>query len=107
MVGDALELAHRLPRLWDLARDGRVPVWRARLVARETRDLTPEAAAYADRLIAATPARINQVNPARLVQEARLYFDPDRALADEEAALMNGVSGCAATRAPRAPPTSR
>jgi hypothetical protein len=38
-------------------------------------------------LIAATPAKINQVRAERLVQEARLYFDPDRALADEEEAL--------------------
>ena len=42
---------------------------------------------FADRLIAATPRRIGQVKAAQLVQEARLYFDPDRALADEEAAL--------------------
>ena len=33
------------------------------------------------------PARIGQVQAARLVQEARLYFDPDRAVADEEEAL--------------------
>ena len=46
-----------------------------------------EAALFADRLIAATPRRIGQVQAARLVQEARLYFDPDRALADEEEAL--------------------
>ena len=46
-----------------------------------------EAALFADQLIAATPRRIGQVQAARLVQEARLYFDPDRALADEEEAL--------------------
>ena len=62
-------------------------MWRARLIARETTDLSPEAALFADRLIAATPTRIGQVQAARLVQEARLYFDPDRALADEEQAL--------------------
>ncbi len=87
LVGDALELAHRLPRLWDLVRELRVPAWRARGIARETRDLSADAALFADRLIAATPDRIGLVNAARLVQEARLYFDPDRAIADEEAAL--------------------
>ena len=66
---------------------GAVPVWRARLIARETTDLSIEAALFADRLIAATPTRIGQVQAARLVQEARLYFDPDRALAEEEQAL--------------------
>ncbi len=86
-IGDALELRHRLPRLWDLTRDGKVPAWRARLVAQHTRDLSMEAAAFADRLICATPDKLSQVDIPRLVQEARLYFDPDRAVADEEEAL--------------------
>ena len=87
LVADALELAYRLPRLWERVLAGEVPVWRARLIARETTDLSVKAALFADRLIAATPRRIGQVQAARLVQEARLYFDPDRALADEEEAL--------------------
>ena len=87
LIADALELACRLPRLWDLVQAGAVPAWRARLIARETTDLSVEAALFADRLIAATPTRIGQVHAARLVQEARLYFDPDRAIADEEEAL--------------------
>ena len=62
-------------------------MWRARLIARETTDLSLEAALFADGLIAAMPRRIGQVKAAQLVQEARLYFDPDRALADEEEAL--------------------
>ena len=87
LIADALELDHRLPRLWNRVVAGEVPVWRARLIARETTDLSQQAALFADRLIAATPRRIGQVHAARLVQEARLYFDPDRALADEEEAL--------------------
>ena len=69
------------------SRSCRVPVWRARLIARETRDLSLEAAAFADRLISATPEKIGSVLAGKLVQEARLYFDPDRAIADEEEAL--------------------
>ena len=87
LIADALELAHRLPRLWDLVLDLRVPAWRARAIAHETRGLCPEAALFADRLIAATPEKIGSVDAVRLVQEARLWFDPDRAIADEEAAL--------------------
>ncbi len=45
------------PRLWDLVLAGEVPVWRARLIARETIDLSVEAALFADRLIAATPTQ--------------------------------------------------
>ncbi|MEO5652805.1 MAG: DUF222 domain-containing protein, partial [Marmoricola sp.] len=104
LLGDALELAHRLPRLWALVQDLAVPAWRARLIARETRDLGLDAVRFADRLIAAVPDKIGSVNAARLVQEARLYFDPDRAIADEDAALARrgvwsrpGVAGPATT----------
>src|SRR6188768_1748695 len=38
LLADALELAQRLPRLWKQVLTGAVPVWRARLVARETPD---------------------------------------------------------------------
>ena len=87
LIADALELAYRLPKLWNRVLAGEVPVWRARLIARETTDLSVKAALFADQLIAATPRRIGQVKAAQLVQEARLYFDPDRAIADEEEAL--------------------
>lgn len=87
LLADALELTYRLPRLWEHVLAGRVPVWRARQISRETHDLCPDAVAFADRLIAATPTRIGLVNAARLVADARLYFDPDRAVAEEEAAL--------------------
>src|ERR1700712_1738556 len=87
LMGDALELHYRLPRLWDLVQGGQIPPWRARMVAALTKDLCVDAALFADRLIAATPERVSQVNAARLVQEARLYFDPDRAVDEEQQAL--------------------
>src|SRR3954447_21602964 len=86
-MADALELVYRLPRLWELVEAGVVPVWRARAISRETQDLSVEAVAFADRLICATPSKMGLVDAARLVQEARLYFDPDRAVADEEEEL--------------------
>src|SRR3954453_13500852 len=82
-IADALELVYRLPRLWEQVEAGVVPVWRGRAISRETHDLSREAVAFADRLISATPSKIGLVDAARLVQEARLYFDPDRAVADE------------------------
>jgi len=87
LLGDALELAHRLPRLWELVVSGVVVVWRARLISRETHDLPSEAAAFADQLISATPGKLGLVNARKLVDEARLFFDPDRAKADEDEAL--------------------
>ncbi len=46
-----------------------------------------EAATFADRLICATPDKIALVDAARLVHEARLHFDPDRAGDEEEKSL--------------------
>ena len=83
-----------------------MPAWRARLIARETTDLSLEAALFADRLIAATPTRISQIQAARLVEEARLYFDPDRAIDTKPAPWPVVGFGCATTGA-RQSPTSR
>jgi hypothetical protein len=58
-------------------------------VAAHTRDLGPDAAAYADRLICADPARVGRARVEQLVDEARIYFDPDRALDDELTALAS------------------
>ncbi|WP_030482855.1 HNH endonuclease signature motif containing protein [Nocardioides aequoreus] len=89
LLGDTLELAFRLPRLWELMCAGRIAVWRARAISRETRDLSLDAALHADRLLCAVPDRLDQLSAAgaeRLVHEARLHADPDRAHADEETA---------------------
>ncbi|WP_030485100.1 HNH endonuclease signature motif containing protein [Nocardioides aequoreus] len=90
LLGDTLELVFRLPRLWELMCAGRIPVWRARAISRETRDLSLDAALHADRLLCAVPDRLDQLTAAgaaRLVHEARLHADPDRARADEDEAL--------------------
>ena len=44
LVAEALELVHRLPRLWARVEAGGVSAWRARLVARHTMALSVEAA---------------------------------------------------------------
>ncbi|WP_210502777.1 HNH endonuclease signature motif containing protein [Nocardioides xinjiangensis] len=87
LVGDVLDLAHRLPRLWALTRGLGVPVRLAREAARVSRDLDVVAAGYADRLLVWQPRRLNPHRIAVLVHEARLYADPDRAVADHDHAL--------------------
>ncbi|WP_210439744.1 HNH endonuclease signature motif containing protein [Nocardioides xinjiangensis] len=87
LVGDVLDLAHRLPRLWALTRGLRVPVRLAREAARVSRDLDVVAAGHADRLLVWQPRRLNPHRIAVLVHEARLYADPDRAVADHDHAL--------------------
>jgi hypothetical protein len=87
LLGDVLDLAHRLPRLWTLVRSLQVPVRLAREAARVSRDLDLVAAGHADRLLAWQPRRLNPHRIGVLVHEARLYADPDRAIADHDEAL--------------------
>ncbi len=87
LVGDVLDLAHRLPRLWALVREQRVPAHLGREAARVSRDLDVDGAAHADRLLAWRPSRLNPHRIGVLVHEARLYADPDRAIADHDRAM--------------------
>ncbi|WP_432476394.1 DUF222 domain-containing protein [Nocardioides sp. GXQ0305] len=72
LIGHALELRHRLPRLWRRVHAGDLPAWRARRVAETTihADLTPEAAAYVDRMVAPFAHRTGPAVVDRLVAEA-------------------------------------
>jgi hypothetical protein len=87
LLGDVLDLVHRLPRLWTLVRSLQVPVRLGREAARVSRDLDLVAAGHADRLLAWQPRRLNPHRIGVLVHEARLYADPDRAIADHDEAL--------------------
>ena len=87
LLGDVLDLAHRLPLLWAMVRELRVPVRLGREAARASRDLDVAAVGHADRLLAWQPRRLNPHRVGVLVHEARLYADPDRAIADHDAAL--------------------
>ena len=57
LVSEAVELCHRLPRLWSLVQDGRLQAWKARQVARATTQLSAEAVAFVDRHLAVTARR--------------------------------------------------
>lgn len=48
LMADALDLRHRLPRLWSAVTTGRVRVWKARHIATATRHLDPGPAAAVD-----------------------------------------------------------
>jgi hypothetical protein len=88
LMGDALELAHRLPRTWELVTGLRLPVPLARYVAQLTRDLDAEVARRADRMLACgDPGKLTRRMAKRVVDEVRLHQDPDRAVADEQDAL--------------------
>lgn len=82
-LGQALELAHRLPRLWRRVQAGNCPAWKARRIAETTihADLAPEATAYVDRHITPFAHRMGTAAVDRLVDEAIARFHPDRAAA--------------------------
>jgi hypothetical protein len=79
LIGHALELRHRLPRLWDQVHAGAVPAWRARVVADTTIHsspaLTREAAGFVDSQVAAVAGRIGQAQLDRLVAETIKRYD--------------------------------
>jgi 5-methylcytosine-specific restriction endonuclease McrA len=79
LIGQALELAHRLPRTWARVVEGEVVAWRARRIAEQTIPLSFEAAGFVDSQIAglAHTARPWQVD--KLVAEAVARFMPDEA----------------------------
>src|SRR6478735_6141235 len=87
LVAEAVELRHRLPRLWALVQDGRLQAWKARQVAKATTMLSKEAVAFVDRHLAVTARsnRLPALNP--VLHEARLRCDPDQAAAVEQNAL--------------------
>jgi hypothetical protein len=79
LIGHALELRHRLPRLWQQVHAGRVPAWRARAVAditiHSSPALTREAAGFVDAQVAAVAGRIGSAQLDRLVAEAIKRYD--------------------------------
>ena len=74
-VADALDLRHRLPRLWRAVMRLQVPAWLARRVAQQTRRLPKAGAKFVDETLA---ARIQWGTGVmdRVVAEAVARFDP-------------------------------
>ena len=87
-LGQALELAHRLPRLWGQVQAGQVAAWKARRVAEATigGGLSVEAAAFVDAHVAAVAGRVRPAQLDRLVEEAIGRFMPHRATERRRAA---------------------
>jgi hypothetical protein len=79
LIGHALEVRHRLPRLWEQVHAGQVPAWRARAVADTTIHsspaLTAEAAGFVDSQVAAVAGRIGTAQLDRLLAETIKRYD--------------------------------
>jgi hypothetical protein len=86
LTEDALELRERLPRLWARVHAGKLPAWKARTVAQQTRTLPEEAADWVDRNLAPFATSLSVTRIKNAINAAVLRFDPDRAAAEAEAA---------------------
>ena len=79
LIGHALELRHRLPRLWAQVQAGHVAPWRARSTAETTIHTSPaltlEAARWIDSQVAAVAGRIGPAQLDRLVAETIQRYD--------------------------------
>ncbi|HEY0903747.1 MAG TPA: HNH endonuclease [Marmoricola sp.] len=75
-LGDAVEVRHRLPRLWARVMAGQVAVWRARKIASQTMSLPAEGAEHVDRHVAPVAHRLTWAQLDRTVEAARALFDP-------------------------------
>ncbi|WP_460830645.1 HNH endonuclease signature motif containing protein [Nocardioides hungaricus] len=76
LIGDAVELCHRLPRLWGRVCAGEVAVWKARKIADATRSLSLAAAGAVDRHLALVAKRCSFAEIERQVERARAEYDP-------------------------------
>ena len=79
LVGDSLELRHRLPRLWARIQAGSLQAWRGRQIAERTRSLSVEAASWVDAQVAPFAHKIALRRIIDAVEAALIRFDPEAA----------------------------
>jgi hypothetical protein len=86
LMACALDLRHRLPRLWALVESLQVAPWKARRVAEDTRSLPLEAARWVDEQLAARVDEFGLPTIERLVALAAARYAPEDHAATEQAA---------------------
>jgi hypothetical protein len=82
----AVEGCYRLPSCWARLRAGQLEAWRLGFIADRTSCLSPEAAAFVDRHVAAVAHKIGAAQLDRLIEEAKARFDPEQTETDRQAA---------------------
>jgi hypothetical protein len=85
-LGEAIELAHRLPKTYARVQSLDLPVWKARRIAKATIDLPSDGAEHVDTHLAPVAHSIGVAQLDRTIEEARLRFDPAEAEARRVAA---------------------
>jgi len=84
LVGDVLELQHRLPQTWARITDGGLVAWKARRIADRTKELPTEAAACVDGHVHATAHQIGAAALDRTLEAALKTFAPETAALQAE-----------------------
>ncbi|MEJ7706857.1 MAG: DUF222 domain-containing protein [Nocardioidaceae bacterium] len=86
LVADALDLRHRLPRLWARVQAGDVKPWIARRVAEATRSLSADTAAVVDRRVAPWAHSLSWGRIENIIDAVVIEADPAAAAEAVEAA---------------------
>ena len=76
-VGEAVELRHRLPKVWARLVGGDLVAWKARRIARATMGLSVEAVAYVDQHVAPVAHKIRVAGIDRTIATAIAAFMPE------------------------------
>ena len=84
LIGDALDLRHRLPRIWTAAQAGQVPAYQARHIASATRHLTVAQAGWVDAQLAPSLGAVSWGRLQTLLEAKTIQADP--AGAEQQAA---------------------
>ncbi|CUR59573.1 putative HNH endonuclease [metagenome] len=87
LIHHALELRHRLPRVWARILAGEVAVWRARRIAEATMGHPSDVAAHVDAMVESVAHRVGPVVLDRLLDEAMLRLYPEQRELDQLEAL--------------------
>ncbi|GAB2867489.1 13E12 repeat family protein [Nocardioides pacificus] len=88
-VGQAVELRYRLPKVWARVCAGDLVAWKARRIVDATMSLVPAGAAFVDRHVAPVAHKIGIAALDRLIEEARVRFQPE----DAEQRRRNAADG--------------
>ena len=76
LIGDALDLRHRLPQIWAAALAGRVPAYQARRIAAATRHLSVEQAGWVDAQLAPSLGAVSCGRLETLLEAKIIEADP-------------------------------
>ncbi|GAB3257464.1 hypothetical protein GCM10027425_18530 [Alteromonas gracilis] len=89
LVAQAVELQHRLPRVWALTVEGVIPPRLAQQIAERTICIGREIVWQADRWLAADPKGLSIKEVEATLDTLQLHHDPDRIVGLEESLLAD------------------